>query len=325
MAYETDRIIEQAGPEIDDVADAVERIAPFVHRTDVIRSGSIDELAGHTVWLKGEHLQRSGSFKARGAHNKLLVLGEAAKRHGVVAISSGNHAAAVACAGQRLGIEVDVLIPHDAPDLKQRAIRGYGARMHLFDREVDDRATLLAAHVEKHGSLPVEPFDDRDVIAGQGTVAYEFLEQAPIDTMVVPMSGGGLMAGCAVVARELRPDVRLIGVEPATADDTFRSFEAGKRVQIETARTVADGLAVTMPGALTFPINQALVDEVVTVTDEQIMAACVLLFERTKQVVEPSGAASLAAVLAGCADGAHVGAVLSGGNIDLAGLAALTA
>jgi len=242
-----------------------------------------------------------------------------------VAISSGNHAAAVACAGQRLGIEVDVLIPHDAPELKQRAIRAYGARVHLFDRDVDDRATLLAGHVEQHGSLAVEPFDDLDVIVGQGTVALEFLEQAPIDTLVVPMSGGGLMAGCAVVARELRPDLRLIGVEPATADDTLRSFRAGTRVGVEAPQTVADGLAITMPGALTFPINLALVDEVVTVTDGQIMAACVLLFERCKQVVEPSGAASLAAILAGHGAGAKVGAVLSGGNIDLAGLASLAA
>ena len=309
----------------DAIGAAAERIAPFVHRTEVIRSAAIDVLAGCRVHAKAEHLQRSGSFKARGAHNKLLLLGEVARERGVVAVSSGNHATAVACAGQRLGVRVDVYMPHDAPALKQRATAAYGATIHHFDRHRDDRAVLRDEHVAAHGSVPVEPFDDLDVMAGQGTVARELVDQAPIDTLVVPMSGGGLMAGCAVAARAARPDIRLVGVEPATADDTRRSFAAGKRVSVERPDTVADGLAVNAPGRLTFPINIDLVDEVVTVTDAQIVEACVVLFERAKQVVEPSGATSLAAVLAGLVDGHDVGVVLSGGNIDLPGLSDVVA
>jgi threonine dehydratase len=308
---------------LDDIDGAAARIAPFIHRTDIMRCAAIDHLAGASVHLKAEHLQRSGSFKARGAHNKLLRLGEEARDRGVVAISSGNHAAAVACAGQRLGVRVDVYMPHDAPALKQRATAAYGATIHHFDRRTDDRAELMQAHVERFGSVPVEPYDDFDVMAGQGTIAREILEQADIDTLVVPMSGGGLMAGCAVAARELRPDLRLVGVEPAAADDTFRSFAAGERITIEQPDTVADGLAVTAPGRLTFPINCDLVDSIVTVTEAEILAACVLLFERAKQVVEPSGATALAAVLGGSVDGDAVAVVLSGGNIDLAQLAGL--
>lgn len=312
--------------DIDAIASAASRIEPYVHRTEVLRCAAIDVIAGRRVHAKAEHLQRSGSFKARGAHNKLLLLDAAERARGVVAVSSGNHAAAVACAGQRLGIAVDVYMPHDAPALKQRATTAYGATIHHFDRHADDRATLIADHVERYGSVPVEPFDDLDVMAGQGTVAHEFVDQVGFDTLVVPMSGGGLMAGCAVAARAARADIRLVGVEPAGADDTRRSFAAGERVAVQRPETIADGLAVTAPGRLTLPINLALVDDVVTVTDDQIRAACVLLFERAKQVVEPSGAAALAAVLAGLVgDGADVGVVLSGGNADLPGLAATVA
>lgn len=308
---------------LDDVEAAAERLAPFIHWTDVLHCAAIDHVSGQRVHLKAEHLQRSGSFKARGAHNKLLVLGAEARARGVVAVSSGNHATAVACAGERLGVRVDVYMPHDAPALKQRATTAYGATIHHFDRRADDRAELMRTHVERWGSMPVEPYDDLDVMAGQGTVATEILEQVDIDTLVVPMSGGGLMAGCAVAAKTLRPHIRLIGVEPAAANDTFRSFAVGERVTIDQPDTVADGLAVTAPGRLTFPINRDLVDEIVTVTETQILAACVLLFERAKQVVEPSGAAALAAVIAGSALGDEVGVVLSGGNIDLTQLARL--
>ncbi|WP_040492909.1 threonine/serine dehydratase [Ilumatobacter nonamiensis] len=311
---------------IDAIEDAAQRIQPDVHRTGVLHSAAIDALAGRRVHLKAEHLQRSGSFKARGAHNKLRLILDAARRHGVVAVSSGNHATAVACAGQRLGIPVDVYMPRDAPALKQRATRGYGARIHFFDRLLDDRAQLIDAHVEAHGSIAVEPFDDVDIMAGQGTVAYELLTQSRVDTLVVPMSGGGLMAGCAVAACAAQSDITIIGVEPAVADDTARSFAKGDRVEIPQPITVADGLAVTAPGRLTFPINQRLVDRVVTVSDQQIIDTCVLLFERCKQVVEPSGATALAAVLAGLTgDADDVGVVMSGGNIDVTELAALVA
>ncbi len=308
---------------LEDVDAAAARIAPFIHRTEMLRCAAIDRLAEAKVHLKAEHLQRSGSFKARGAHNKLLTLGQAAKERGVVAVSSGNHAAAVACAGQRLGVNVDVYMPHDAPALKQRVTEAYGATIHHFDRRTDNRAELMASHVERFGSLPVEPYDDLAVMAGQGTIAREMLEDATIDTLVVPMSGGGLSAGCAVAASALRPDVRIVGVEPVVADDTSRSFAAGERVTIDQPDTVADGLAVTAPGRLTFPINRDLVDEVVTVTEAEILDSCVFLFERAKQVVEPSGAAALAAVIGGLVPGNDIGVVLSGGNIDLAQLAAL--
>lgn len=308
---------------LEDIDAAAARIAPFIHRTEILRCAAIDRLAATSVHLKAEHLQRSGSFKARGAHNKLLRLGEEARDRGVVAVSSGNHATAVACAGQRLGVRVDVYMPHDAPALKQRATTAYGATIHHFDRRTDERAELMRTHVERFGSVPVEPYDDLDVMAGQGTVAREILEQADIDTLVVPMSGGGLMAGCAVAAKELRPDIRLVGVEPAAANDTFLSFAAGERITIDQPDTVADGLAVTAPGRLTFPINRDLVDEIITVTEAEILAACVLLFERAKQVVEPSGAAALAAVIGGSVGGDAVGVILSGGNIDLAQLAGL--
>jgi len=302
---------------LEDIDAAAERIAPFIHRTDLFRCAAIDRLAGQRVHLKAEHLQRSGSFKARGAHNKLLVLGAEAKERGVVAVSSGNHAAAVACAGQRLGVTVDVYMPHDAPALKQRVTEAYGATIHHFDRRLYNRSELMASHIERFGSLPVEPYDDLDVMAGQGTMAREILEDATIDTLVLPMSGGGLSAGCAVAAMTVRPDLRIVGVEPAVADDTARSFAAGKRITIDQPDTVADGLAVTAPGRLTFPINHDLVDEVVTVTEAEILAACVLLFERAKQVVEPSGATALAAVIGGAVSGDEIGVVLSGGNIDL--------
>lgn len=307
----------------DDVRAAAERIRPYVHLTPVLRCASVDERAGAEVHLKAEHLQRAGSFKARGAHNALLQLSDDERRRGVVAVSSGNHATAVACAGRALGVTVDVIMPEDAPPMKLRSAAGYGARIHRFDRHRDDRAELLAAHVAEHGSVPIEPFDDPRVMAGQGTTALELLEQADIDTLVVPMSGGGLMAGCAVAARDVRPDLRIVGVEPAGADDTARSFAAGERVRIDRPDTVADGLAIAQPGALTFPITHDLVDEVVTVTDDEILHACVVLLERAKQVVEPSGATSVAAVLAGRTGGERIGVVVSGGNVDLAGLARL--
>ena len=308
---------------IEMIQAAAQRIAPYVERTPVLSFDVVDEAAGRHVELKAEHLQIAGSFKARGAHNKLLCLTDEERRCGVVAVSSGNHAAAVARAGHTLGIAVDVYMPVDAPAPKRRATEEYGATIHWFDRMRDDRDELLRAHVDAHGSVPVWPFDDLDVMAGQGTVALELLEQTGVDTLVVPMSGGGLMAGCATAARALRPGVRVVGVEPAVADDTQRSFAAGRRVAIDQPVTIADGLAVRMPGELTFPINLALVDEVVTVTEAQIAATTVLLHERASQIVEPSGATALAAVLDGQVAGDRVGVVLSGGNIDPETLGAL--
>jgi threonine dehydratase len=306
-----------------DIEHAARRIDGHVHHTPVLTSAGIDASAGASVHLKAEHLQRAGSFKARGAHNRLLLLTDDERARGVVTVSSGNHGGALAAAGQRLGVTVDVYMPADAPALKRRACEAYGATVHSFDRHADDRNELLAAHVQRTGAVAVPPFDDPAVIAGQGTVALELHHQAQIDTLVVPMSGGGLMAGCAIASRHLHPTCRVIGVEPAGADDTARSFAMGAAVTVARPDTIADGLAIQTPGELTLPINLALVDAVVTVTDDEIVDAMRLLFERTKQVVEPSGAASLAAVLAGRIAGDHLGVVLSGGNIDIDRFAAL--
>jgi threonine dehydratase len=308
---------------IERIEAAARRIHGTVHRTPVLRSATIDRLAGVDVHMKAEHLQKTGSFKARGATNRIAMLDDVQRAAGVVAVSSGNHAAAVAWAGARVGTSVDVFMPQDAPELKRRATETYGARIHWFDRATADRERLAVAWAEEHGSVMVHPFEDHDVMAGQGTAALELHEDVELATLVVPVSGGGLIAGCAVATRALRPGCRIVGVEPAAADDTARSFAAGHRVTV-VPRTIADGLTVATPGVNTFAINRLLVDEIVTVSEEQITAAMLVLFERAKQVVEPSGATALAAVLAGAvhADG-PVGVILSGGNIELRRLAEL--
>jgi len=311
-------------PSLADVRRAAEEIAPFVHRTPVLHSAALDDACGATVHLKAEHLQRAGSFKARGAHNKLLSLTDAERACGVVAVSSGNHAAAVSLAARNLGVAADVYMPEDAPDLKRRAAEGYGATVHTFDRSIADRDRLAVEHHERHGSVVVEPYDDPVVMAGQGTLVLELVEQADVDVLVVPVSGGGLIAGCSVAMAGLRPEVRIVGVEPSVADDTARSLAAGERVAVPNPPTIADGLAIPMPGALTFPIVTALVDEVVTVDDGDTAAAMRFLFERAKQVVEPSGAVGVAAAMSGRFSGASVGVVVSGGNVDVARFAELT-
>jgi threonine dehydratase len=302
---------------IERIEAAAARIEGLVHRTPVLGSRSVDALCGAEVHMKAEHLQNTGSFKARGATNRVQLLSADELRRGIVAVSSGNHAAAVAWAGARAGTTVDVFMPTDAPELKRRATETYGARIHTFDRATADREQLGLDWAVEHGAVMVHPFEDHDVMAGQGTAALELHEDVELATLVVPVSGGGLIAGCAVATRARRPGCRIVGVEPAAADDTARSFAAGERVTVRPA-TIADGLTVPTPGANTFSINRRLVDEIVTVTEEQILAAMVVLYERTKQVVEPSGATALAAVLAGrVSSPGPVGVILSGGNIDL--------
>jgi threonine dehydratase len=309
---------------INRIEAAARRIDGIVHRTPVLRSRTIDGLAGAEVHMKAEHLQKTGSFKARGATSRVALLDDEQRAAGIVAVSSGNHAAAVAWAGARVGTTVDVFMPNDAPELKRRATETYGARVHGFDRATADREHLGAEWAAEHGAVMVHPFEDHDVMAGQGTAALELHQDTELATLVVPVSGGGLIAGCAVATRALRPGCRIVGVEPAAADDTARSFAAGERVTV-VPNTIADGLAVPTPGENTFAINRRLVDEIVTVTEEEIVAAMVVLHERAKQVVEPSGATALAAVLAGAvASEGPIGVILSGGNIDLRRFAALT-
>jgi len=299
-----------------DIETAAEVIDGVVHRTPVLRSESVDGIVGAEVHLKAEHLQKTGSFKARGATNKITSLTAAERAAGIVAVSSGNHAAAVAFTARRLGCDATIVMPADAPELKLRATRGYGATVITYDRATGDREAIAQQHIAEHGGTLVHPFDDPVVMAGQGTVALELHSQATLDVVLVPMSGGGLMAGCAVATASLRPDCRLVGVEPDGAADSFASLAAGTRQKVDAPHSIADGLLVATPGEITFPINQELVDEVVTVSDAQIARAMCLLFERTKQVVEPSGAVGMAALLDGHDfGGQRVGVVLSGGNV----------
>jgi threo-3-hydroxy-L-aspartate ammonia-lyase len=313
--------------DLDDVRRAAARIDGVAHRTPVITGRSLDEAtgAGH-ILLKAENLQRVGAFKFRGAYNTVASLSGEERSRGVATVSSGNHAQAVALAARLLDTPGVILMPVDAPAGKLAATRGYGAEVVLFDRYGSDREELLAALVAERGLTPVHPYDDERVMAGQGTVALELLEDAgPLDVFVIAIGGGGLMSGCATATAALSPDTRIIGVEPEAGDDFKRSLAAGERVRIDVPRTIADGQQLPIPGELTFPVIQELVHEVVTVTDDEIVAAMKLLFERTKLVAEPSGACALAAVLAGTVDVAdqRVGVTITGGNITAARFAEL--
>jgi threonine dehydratase len=313
---------------IDDVRAAAARIDGLAHRTPVLTSRHLDELTGARVFLKAENQQRIGAFKFRGACNALASLSEADRARGVATASSGNHAQAVALAARLHGVRAVILMPEDAPANKLAATRGYGAEVIEFDRYAVDRDELLDELVESRGLVPVHPYDNERVMAGQGTVALELLEQAgELDVLVAPVGGGGLLAGCATAATALAPDIRVVGVEPAAGDDTARSLAAGERVRIPVPRTIADGQQIPIPGELTFPVIQERVEAVVVATDPQIVEAMRLLFERVKTVAEPSGACALAALLAGRIEvgGLRVGVVISGGNVSAARFADLMA
>ncbi len=310
--------VDRAGLKLDDVRAAAARLARVVHRTPVLSSATLDRMTSAEVVFKAENLQRGGAFKFRGAFSKVSTLNAGELRRGVCAWSSGNHAQAVALAARLTGTHATILMPEDAPASKRAATEGYGATVLTYDRYTQDREALARDLAEERGLVPVPAYDDWLVMAGQGTAALELFEDAgTVDTLVVPMSGGGLMAGCGTAARGLRADVRLVGAEPAAGDDTHRSLAAGRRVRIPVPRTIADGQQVEIPGELTFAINKDQVDEVLLVSDEQIVDAMRLLFERMKIVVEPSGASAFAAVLANAERfrGQRVGVILSGGNI----------
>ncbi len=277
-----------------------------------------------------EPFQRSGSFKFRGAYSRISLLNADERRSGVVAYSSGNHAQAVALAASLVGAPAVIVMPEDAPSEKVAATRGYGAEVVPYDRYREDRAEIGAALARDRGLTLVPPYDDLDVMAGQGTAALELAEDAgPVDVLVTPVSGGGLIAGCGTAVRATNPDARVVGVEPAAGDDTRRSLAAGERVRLDAVpRTIADGLQVDTPGELTFPVNRDLLEAVVTVSDEELVEAMAFLFERTKVVAEPSGAAGVAALLAGRVpdvEGRRVGVVVSGGNVSPERFASLVA
>ena len=314
--------------ELEDVELAAERLAGVAHRTPVLTSRTLDERTGARVHLKAECFQRGGAFKFRGAYNKVSSLDEDALRRGVIAYSSGNHAQAVAIAAGLLGTSATIVMPRDAPAAKLEATRGYGAEVVPYDRWTESREEIGARLAAERGLELVRPYDDPLVMAGQGTAALELLEDAPeLDLLVVPVSGGGLIAGCATAAKARRPQIRMAGVEPQAGDDTRRSLEAGERIRIDVPRTIADGLQAPEPGELTFEVNRRLVDEVVTVTDDEIVEAMVFLFDRLKLVAEPSGATGVAALLSGKLDarGGRVGVVISGGNVGAARFAELVA
>jgi threonine dehydratase len=300
----------------DDVRAAAHLLDGVATRTPVVTSRTL----GDNIALKVESLQRTGSFKFRGAYNKVSALDPGSP---VVAYSSGNHAQAVALAARLLGSPATILMPTDAPASKLAATSGYGAEIVTYDRYTEDREAIGAELAGERGAELVRPYDDPLIMAGAGTAALELLEDGPTpDTLVVPLGGGGLISGSATIAKSLGV-ARVVGVEPQAGDDWAKSFAAGSPVTIEVPRTIADGLQTHAPGELTWEVASRLVDEVVTVTDEQIVEAMRFAFERLKLVIEPSGAVGIAAVREGLVSGGRIAVIVSGGNVDAGRFAGL--
>src|SRR5215216_4710260 len=304
---------------LDLINEALNRIASRVHRTPVLTSRQFNEVAGKEVFFKCENFQRAGAFKIRGATNKIQSLTQAEKQQGIVAFSSGNHAQAVALAGREAGVRVLVAMPEDAPAAKVAATRGYGAEVVFYDRHKQDREAFALDLAERERLVMVPPYDDYLILAGQGTCGLELVEEVPdLDCVLTPCSGGGLFAGVATAAKALNPKIKCYPVEPDTADDTRQSLIKGERVSIPPPPTIADGLRVQIPGKLTFPILQKVADDVLTVSDEEIIETLRFMLFRMKVLVETSGATAAAAVMFKKlpADVRRVGVILSGGNID---------
>ena len=314
--------------DLDDVRRAAARLDGVAHRTPVLTSRRIDDHLGAVVACKAEHLQRVGAFKFRGGYNAIAALTPAERDRGILTYSSGNHAQAVARAAALLGADATIVMPTDAPDVKLDATRGYGADVVTYDRYTGDRRAIVAGLAERSGATVIPPYDHADVMAGQGTAALELIEDhGPLDVLVVPIGGGGLIAGGAVTARALLPDIRVIGVEPAGRLAARGALDTGEVVQVAVPTTILDGQQTPEVGRGPLAVMRTHVERVVGVEDTEVVAAMRLLAQTTKQVVEPSGAAALAAVLAGHVDvrGARVGVVLSGGNVAPARFAELLA
>jgi len=306
-------------PHLEDVRAAAGRIADHLHRTPLWNSASLSQMTGCDVWLKCENLQKTGSFKPRGAVNRIATLDAAATARGIITISAGNHAQGVAYAAARLGVEAVVVMPESAVASKVAATRGYGAECVLHG---DVHAAFEKLHElrEQRGLTLVHPFDDPMLVAGHGTVGLEIAEEGTFDAVIVGIGGGGLISGVATALHSLAPATRIFGVEPTGAATMTAALEAGKSIRLDHLDTIADGLAPPFAGELNLAIVQRAVEQVITVTDEQIHAAMMLLLERCKLVVEPAGAAALAALLNGripLSPGARVAVILSGGNVDL--------
>ncbi|MGH7313783.1 MAG: threonine ammonia-lyase [Candidatus Rokuibacteriota bacterium] len=307
---------------LEDVRAAARRLAGRITRTPVLTSESLDHAANLRLFFKCENVQRAGAFKIRGALNRLLMLVAEERQRGVLAFSSGNHAQGVALAARIVSTTAVIVMPSDAPASKVEATRGYGAQIVVYDRVREDREAIARRLADETGRVLVPPFDDYAIMAGQGTAALELLEEVPdLDALVAPVGGGGLMAGCSTVARALRPGMAIFGVEADTANDTYLSLHKGERVTIPPPPTIADGIRLTTPGELTFPILKRHVTDIVLVTDDEIRAAVRSLTLTLKMIVEPTGAVAASAALAGrlpLPAGARVGVILSGGNIDAA-------
>ncbi|GAC1352051.1 MAG: pyridoxal-phosphate dependent enzyme [Polyangiales bacterium] len=303
----------------DDVREAAQRLRGIAHRTPIVTSRTLDARTGAQAFLKCENLQRMGAFKFRGAYNRIAQLSAAERARGVVAFSSGNHAQGVALAAQLLGVPATIVMPGDAPASKVAATREYGAEIVPYDRHTMNRGAIAAKIASERGATLVPPYDDPAIIAGQGTAALELLEDTPnLDALLVCTGGGGLLAGCAIAATAMQPGIAIYGVEPEAGDDFAQSFARNERIEIPVPQTIADGQQTTSPGELTVPIVKRLCAGILTVSDDELRAAMRFAFERLKLVVEPSGAASLAALLSGKIDaaGKRVGVIVSGGNVD---------
>jgi len=307
-----------------EILEARQRLQGVAHRTPVLTSKQFNDHAACEVFFKAENLQRVGAFKFRGAYNKLASLDNGERKRGVLAYSSGNHAQATALAARLLDAPAVIVMPEDAPQIKVAATRAYGAEVIFYDRYTQSREEVGERICRERGMTLVPPFDDYAIMAGQGTAALELLEDVPeLDFLLVPTSGSGLLAGCAVAAKYIRPQIRVFGVEPEAGNDTWRSFRKGERVEIPVPKTIADGLQVTAPGKLTFSIIRELVEDILLVSDQELIATIRFILERMKVLVEPSGAAAAAAVFHQKFDfsGKRAGVLLSGGNVDLSKLA----
>jgi len=304
-----------------DVAAAHARLQGVAHRTPVLTSQTANALTGAQLFFKCENFQRMGAFKFRGAYNALAQFTPEQRKSGVCAFSSGNHAQGVALSAQLLGIPAAIVMPLDSPAVKMTATRGYGAEVITYDRYTQDREAIGRQLAQERGMTLIPPYDHAHVMAGQGTAAIELFEDTgPLDLLLVCLGGGGLLSGCAVVAQQLSPDCRVIGVEPEAGNDVQQSKQLGHIVKIDTPRTIADGAQTQQVGQLTFPVIQTLVDDIVTVSDTQLVEAMRFAAARMKMVVEPTGALAMAAAMQGVVDvrGKRVGVLISGGNIDIA-------
>ena len=307
------------GVTIKEIREAAERIRPYAHRTPVLTCSSLDRQVGARVFLKCENLQKVGAFKFRGACNAVLSLPEYDVQRGVVTHSSGNHAQALALAARLRGIPAYIVMPHNAPAVKKQAVAGYGGKITFCEPTLEARESTQAQVITQTGATPIHPYNNYQVIAGQGTAALELLEEIPVlDAILAPISGGGLLSGTAIAATELSPGIRVIGAEPEGADDAFRSLAAGKILPSMNPKTIADGLMASL-GDLTFPIIAKRVERIVTVSEAGIIAAMKFIWERAKIIIEPSAAVAVAVLWERKFDlaGMSIGVILSGGNLDL--------